>query len=611
MKLRQHEFILLALFVALTVSVVFAFGLPGSFVLDDVANIVENSGIRLQSLRPSAVADAAFSVQLGGTFRTLPTLTFALDHLRAGGLDPATFRATNIGIHVLTALVLVWMLRDLLIAARVAPTRAQWLAPALALTWALHPLQVSAVLYIVQRMQTMATLFVVLSLWAYIRARLAQIAGESGRKGLLLAGLAWVGALGCKEDAILVPAYLLILEVTLFRFHAASASVARTIRSGFIVATGIGVLLYLFVVVPNMWSWDSYPTRDFTTIERLLTQTRVLCMYLWQIVLPLPSNMPFFYDWLQPSRGMLSPWTTLSSLLFIIALLAAAYRARMVRPLFSLGVLLFFAGHLITSNVIGLELAFEHRNHLPLLGIVLAVADLVMVGGERLRMRALLLGVAGAVLILILAGATASRAQDWKSGFQLARTSTRLAPTSVRAWHFLCTEWYEAGGGQRRDNPNLEKAISACQRAADLQPASVASLTNVLVFKSLQGTASTADWNGYLTRLEQAPIDGETVTSMWTMISMARQGVDLNEGGVLAALDILYERAILPAAETASIGYFILTETGQPDRARPYFTRAVQISDDPEFSGQLIDYLRRAGQAQWADHMQFMMQAPE
>src|SRR3546814_1078012 len=108
-------------------------------------------------------------------------------------------------------------------------------------------------------------------------------------------------------------------------------------------------------------------------------------MYMGQILVPLPGNMPFYYDWIQPSRGILQPWTTLPAILACIALLAIAWRARRHRSLFALGVLLFFAGHFITSNVPNLELAFEHRNHLPLIGTVLAIGDLLALAMQRLR----------------------------------------------------------------------------------------------------------------------------------------------------------------------------------------------------------------------------------
>src|SRR5690606_13034607 len=120
-------------------------------------------------------------------------------------------------------LVLAWFLRSLLLAAGIMGSRARWMAPALALAWAVHPLQVSSVLYAVQRFQTMGTLFLVLALWAYLQARLAQIRGDSGRTGLLSAALLWALALGCKEDSALLPAYALALELTVLRFGAADA----------------------------------------------------------------------------------------------------------------------------------------------------------------------------------------------------------------------------------------------------------------------------------------------------------------------------------------------------------------------------------------------------
>src|SRR5690606_197154 len=110
---------------------------------------------------PAAVRDAAFSSQIGGLIRTLPTLTFALDYFRGDGLDSSTFKITNLAIHALTMLALIWLLRMLLAVAGVAPAIGRWAALALALAWAVHPLQVSSVLYIVQRMQTLTTLFIV------------------------------------------------------------------------------------------------------------------------------------------------------------------------------------------------------------------------------------------------------------------------------------------------------------------------------------------------------------------------------------------------------------------------------------------------------------------
>src|SRR3546814_16465102 len=95
--------------------------------------------------------------------------------------------------------------------------------------------------------------------------------------------------------------------------------------------------------------------------------------------------MPFYYDWLQPSRGLLQPWTTLPAIGVVLGLLGLAWHLRSRWPLFALGVFLFFASHFIASNVIPLELAFEHRNHFALIRAVLAVGSLLAHSGPRMR----------------------------------------------------------------------------------------------------------------------------------------------------------------------------------------------------------------------------------
>lgn len=610
MSLSNRAFLLLAFASAALACLVFVPGLPGDFILDDSFNIVENRGIRLESLSPSAVMDAAFSAQFGGTSRTLPTLTFALDYFRGGGLDPATFKATNIAIHAVTTLFLAAFMRALLLVAGVGTTRAGWAALALALAWAVHPLQVSSVLYIVQRMQTLATLFIVLALWTYAKARQAQIEGRPGRAGWILTGLFWAIALGCKEDAVLLPAYLLALELTVLHFRAAEPGLARKLKRGFLLASAVGAALFLLVVVPHFWSWGDYTYRDFSSYERLLTQGRVLCLYLGQILLPFPWHMPFFYDWIQPSRALFDPWTTLPAWLLLSALLVAAWHFRHRRPLFALGVFLFFAGHFIGSNVLNLELAFEHRNHFPLIGIVLAAGDLLAMAASRLNLRSAVAIPAIVALLVGLAGATALRARTWHTALELAQTSTRLAPQSGRAWQTLCVTYFELGGGAKADNPNLGKAIAACSNGAEATPDSITNLTNVIVFKAIQGSLVQADWNLYLQRIERATMTPENTSRIWVILDQVRNGVEMDDSQVLEAIDRFQRRAPFRAIESAAAGYFILGHTQQPDRAYPYFARAVQTTTDPSFAEGIIVDLRKEGYPEWADRLRSMMRAP-
>lgn len=606
MTLQNRGFLLLSLLCAALACLPLLPGLPGGFVFDDVPNIVENSGVQLESLSPPAVLDAAFSNQPGGHTRILPTLTFALDFYRTNGFDPATFKLTNIGIHALTTLALAWLLCELLLVAGTLPARARWIALALALAWAVHPLQVSSVLYVVQRMQTMATLFLVLALLSYLKARQAQIAGNSGRTAWMLTGLLWVLAIACKEDAALLPMYMLALELTVLRFRAHTSELSRKLKRGYMLLTIAGAAAYIFVFVPHYWSWDSHSARNFSSAERLLTQGRVLCMYLWEILLPLPSHMTFYYDWMQPSRGLLQPWTTVLSLGLLLALLRLAWHLRHRRPLFALGIFIFFAGHFITSNVITLELAFEHRNHFPLIGIVLAVGDLLVLAATRLSVRSMTSAASCTVLLVVLASTTAVRAHSWNSSLAVAQTSTKVAPTSARAWNSLCLTWFELGGGTKHNNTNLSKAIAACGKAADVDKNSIVGLTNVIAFKTIQGTITAEDWDYYLNRLQQVPMTAENSSAIWVILNKVRDGMPVDGSRVFEAIEITNHRRPFRTIESAAIGYFIFGHTQQPNKAYPYFAHAVQSAKDPAFSQSIIDDLRKEGRDDWANQLEVM-----
>ncbi|MBD9436880.1 hypothetical protein IB223_12325 [Pseudoxanthomonas sp. PXM03] len=599
------RFLLASLIIALLAGMVFTPGLPGEFLFDDVPNITANQAVHLTQLSAEALANVLTSLQLSGTTRSLPTLSFALDYWRAGGPDPMTFKITNIVLHALTACVLAWFFRSLLLVAGVSVTRVRWPALALALAWAAHPLQVSAVLYVVQRLQTMGTLFLILALWAYLLARQAQIEGRSGRTGLLLTLLLWIVAMGCKEDSALLPAYTLALELTLLRFAAADTRLADRLRRGYLLATLFAVAAYVLVIIPHFWQGQAYWGRDYTAGERLLTQGRVLCMYLWQILIPLPGHMPFYYDWLQPSRSLLHPWTTLPAIALVLALLGIAWRLRVRWPLFALGVLLFFSAHIITSNVIGLELAFEHRNHFALVGAVLAVGSLLGHIGSRLQIRSAVQAIGCAALIVALASATLMRAHTWNSTLSIARIATEHAPGSGRAWTQLCASYFSAGGGAVQNNPRLDEAIESCIAGSAAVPQSLNSPTLLVVLKSLRGDATPQDWNHLQQRLETAPMTRDNARIFMILTFHARKGVKLDKQELLETFEVLARRGALGAFNTASIGYFVMNDLSEPELALPYFFEAIEANppNDP-FPQQLGAELRAKGRPDLAEKVE-------
>ena len=593
----RGRFLLLSLIVGLIAGLMFMPGLPGGFIFDDIPNIESNDAIKLEQLDAAGLYKAIATPQMSGNMRTLPTLTFALDYWRGGGADPATFKTTNIFIHAITALALAWFFRALLLVGGVPGNRANWVAPALALAWALHPLQVSSVLYAVQRLQTMGTMFLVLALLGYLKARNTQVNGQPARSWWMLTALLWVLAMSCKEDSILLPAYTLVLELTILQFSAADGDLSRRLRRGYAVATLAGAAAFLFLVVPHYWSLDGYGgDRNFSTPERLLTQGRVLCLYLWQIVAPLPSHMPFFYDWILPSRGLLQPWTTLAAMLALVALLCTAWKLRTRWPLFSLGVLLFFAAHFITSNVVGLELAFEHRNHFALIGAVLAVGSLLAHLGQRLQLPQWAQAAGTVALLAGLATATASRAHDWRSNLTLTRASAESAPGSGRAWVELCAAYYKAGGGATHDNPKLGQAIAACEAGVASAPSMLNNAALLIVLKSRRGDVAPQDWARFQRMLETVLMTRDNRRAVQVLMYHARNGVKLDKQEMLQAIHTQTRRVKTSPFELASYGYFIMNDVKEPDLAMPYFTTAIEgISPEDPFPRQLGAELREIG----------------
>jgi Flp pilus assembly protein TadD len=153
---------------------------------------------------------------------------------------------------------------------------------------------------------------------------------------------------------------------------------------------------------------------DFTLVERLLSQPRVLIYYAGLIAWPDPSRLSLMHDF-PPSRGAFTPWTTLPALAVLLASAGWALRAVERRPLFVFALGWCCAVLIVETSVFPLRLAHEHRLYLPLVGVALAIAGVARAG--LTTRRGLVLGVAGLV-IPVLAFATHLRNEVWQ-----ARTS--------------------------------------------------------------------------------------------------------------------------------------------------------------------------------------------
>ena len=164
---RAGIFVAAALLTAAAL-VAWANSFRGPFIFDDLPAIVENATIRTLAL-PIALAPPHSGQPAGG--RPLVNFSFALNWA-LGGTDVRGYHALNLAIHVLAALTLFGVVRRTL---RSRPLAAKFaadatpLAFAVAALWTLHPLQTESVTYISQRAESLAGLFLLLTLYASIR----------------------------------------------------------------------------------------------------------------------------------------------------------------------------------------------------------------------------------------------------------------------------------------------------------------------------------------------------------------------------------------------------------------------------------------------------------
>ncbi|MGH8172819.1 MAG: hypothetical protein ACREPX_06705, partial [Rhodanobacteraceae bacterium] len=282
MPIRNAPVWLASIALCLT-ALIYVPGLAGGFVYDDMSFIVGNPAIKITSLSFSDWAAAALSFPAGThQGRWLTMLSFAANHYFSG-LDPSWFKLTNVCIHLLNGVLLLLALRALFSLVREArPTgdRIYSFDPGIAAAniaglWLVLPINLTAVLYVSQRLESLSNLFVFLGLWWYLRARLAHWRGERGAGGLWLSLLACtlIGTLA-KESAVLLPLYAFCVEFTVTRARTRDGAWSRPVLALYACVLALPLICGLIWLAGWNHGAQTYG-RSFDVVERVLTESRV------------------------------------------------------------------------------------------------------------------------------------------------------------------------------------------------------------------------------------------------------------------------------------------------------------------------------------------------
>lgn len=437
------------LIVAILAILIYANTLHAPFVLDDLRVIVNNPAIR--------DLDRLFDPQWMYGNRYVGLLSFALNH-EIHGLGVAGYHAVNLLVHLLAALSVYWLLfltfQTPLASAALqgdgvnGPGLRRWIPLFTALLFVSHPIQTQAVVYIVQRFASLATLFYLLSLILYIKAR----GSESSRKkryAYYAASLAAaVLAMRTKEIAFTLPLMVMVYEFLFF-----TGDVRK--RMLFLVLMLATLFLIPLSMVMTRGGWTGIGAAGLDELTKLAgaadvsrwdylnTQFRVIATYIRLLFLPVCQNLDYDYP---IYRTFFDPPVFLSFLLILALLCGGIYllyrslrldgERRFWLRLVAFGIIWFFATLSVESSIIPIaDVIFEHRLYLPSIGCFMALlagmALFQMKFTGRLKTtRAFIWILIPAVAVLSLA--SLARNTVWRDDLTLWEDTARKSPNKLR-----------------------------------------------------------------------------------------------------------------------------------------------------------------------------------
>lgn len=543
-------------FVVMLAGIVYWPGLSGGWLFDDYPNIVDNPGVQPTHISIASLTRAILSSPASDFKRPLASLSFALNYLLSG-LDPYSMKLTNLVIHLLNG-VLVFFLSRLLLAhtyRQTAALRITVTAALVAAGWLLLPINLTAVLYVVQRMESMANLFVLIGLIGYVVGRQRMLDREDndrsqhwGAFAACVGSLTVPTAVGvlAKETAVMLPLYAFLIEWVLFCFRKApsvedSHQYDSRLFALFFFVLILPAVIGLAWLLPGLLKPGSWITRDFTLKTRLLSESRVVLDYIAWTLVPLPHNLSFYHDNFQASTGLFSPWTTFASMVGLVVLTAGAIWLRKHRPLVTLGILLFLGCHLLTGTILPLELVYEHRNYFASFGLLLAAVP-VLVSPVTQASRSPFSRVLGPLvlgcLMLTWMWQTAYTAEMWGEPLRLAQELARRAPDSPRAQYEL-GRTYIIYSQYDPSSPYTKLAYAPLERAAAL-PASSILPQQALIFMNSRMHLPLKDswWDTMIAKLASRQPGVQDESSLSTLVQCARdESCDLPQSRMVAAFN--------------------------------------------------------------------------
>lgn len=402
-------------------------GIGGGFIFDDTHNL-KNLGAFGPIDNWRTLLLYVTSGNADPTGRPVSMLSFLWD-ANNWPSNATQFKKTNILIHLLNAALLFRALQ--LVEKKLGSNNRTALTTSVlaASIWAAHPLFVSTTLYIVQRHAMLTVTFTLLAWLSWAKVE-EELANKNLRKAWIWAitgvwGMTLMAGLS-KANGFLAPMLILASQIIL---NSGRLKVADEGRIRFIILALPSIIVASYLLLQIRHGFDLNFGRDFSLGERLLTQPRILFIYISELLVPGMGNRGFYYgDTINVSKSLYQPTSTFISILGLTSLVVFSHLWKSQFPRLSIAIQWFLIGHLVESSTIMLELYFEHRNYLPSAFIFLPIAHWIVAGKILPSIRRILIPLAPGMLIII----TLNKSIIWGSPFLQAQIWEQSNKNSYR-----------------------------------------------------------------------------------------------------------------------------------------------------------------------------------
>jgi len=400
--------------------------------------------------------------------------------------DITSYLAVNVFIHALNAFLVYCLVSALL--GRIEPERPQspWIPLFLAVLFVVHPIHASSVAYIIQRRGTLATMFYILGVLSFLKARRGIMGGVSnggdtgrsygkGVKGdrggwsfsnfVYIAGvpICYWFSYKSKTLGLTFPFVLLAIE---FCLRACDRRALR--RYLYILLPG----LFLSVIGMFGYAWSRGlfdPGRlqvqawseglGWGVWEHFCTESRAFVHYWKFLILPLPRWCSIDHHFLL-SRSLFEHYALVAVLFHLFLLVSAVVLAVKRYPLAAAGIFWFYIALIPYIILPQRELLVEYKTYLPSIGLVLIAADVFRYLRGRLSLKFSVPAVV--ILAAVLLGTTISRNVIYQSQYNLWSDVIKKYPNRNRAHCSLGVIMFNQG--------KFEEAIGYYKEAIRLAP---------------------------------------------------------------------------------------------------------------------------------------------